>query len=69
MRWSANFFLSIKSKIIFLLSAAPSNLNLSTYLSTWQTFLEQNRKFIEHFDFIRDLAVEDPGDSPVIMAK
>ena len=27
------------------------------------------RQFIEPFDFIRDLAVEDPGDSPVIMAK
>ena len=49
--------------------ADPSNRNLDAYLQTWQTFLEENRQFIEHFDFIRDLAVEDPGDSPVIMAK
>ena len=47
----------------------PSNRNLTSYLQTWQTFLDENRQFIEHFDFIRDLAVEDPGDSPVIMAK
>ena len=47
----------------------PSNRDLDSYLQTWQTFLEENRQFIEHFDFIRDLAVEDPGDSPVIMAK
>ena len=51
------------------LRSAPSNQNLSAYLDTWQTFLADNRQFIEHFDFIRDLAVEDPGDSPVIMAK
>ena len=79
----------------------PSNRNLDKYLQTWETFLLENRQFIEHFDFIRqvplkhkifsgncilhllekkiklmkisfivrDLAVEDPGDSPVIMAK
>ena len=47
----------------------PSNRDLDSYLQTWQTFLDENRQFIEHFDFIRDLAVEDPGDSPVIMAK
>jgi len=49
--------------------SAPSNQNLSAYLDTWETFLAHNREFIEHFDFIRDLAVEDPGDSPVILAK
>ena len=62
---------------IFLLSnpllnvprSAPSNRNLSAYLDSWDSFLADNRQFIEHFDFIRDLAVEDPGDSPVIMAK
>ena len=47
----------------------PSNRDLDSYLQTWPTFLQENRQFIEHFDFIRDLAVEDPGDSPVIMAK
>ena len=54
---------------ISLSRSAPSNQNLTAYLDTWKIFLEQNREFIEHFDFIRDLAVEDPGDSPVIMAK
>ena len=69
----------------------PSNQNLSDYFQSWKIFLNENRDFIEHFDFIRlvfvilykilscnfscnfwyfrDLAVEDPGDSPVIMAK
>ena len=49
--------------------AAPENRNLSGYLDQWRDFLEENRQFIEPFDFIRDLAVEDPGDSSVIMAK
>ena len=35
----------------------------------WTNFLEKNQVYIKGFDFIRDMAVEDPGDSPIISAK
>lgn len=35
----------------------------------WTQFLEKNQVYIKGFDFIRDMAVEDPGDSPIISAK
>ena len=34
----------------------------------WKEFLRKNQKYIKGFDFIRDMAVEDPGDSPIISA-
>ena len=34
----------------------------------WTSYLERNEKYIKSFDFIRDMAVEDPGDSPIISA-
>ena len=34
----------------------------------WTSYLKRNKKYIETFDFIRDMAVEDPGDSPIISA-
>ena len=34
----------------------------------WTSYLIRNKKYIETFDFIRDMAVEDPGDSPIISA-
>ena len=35
----------------------------------WSWFLENNTKFILPLDYIRDIALEEPGDSPVLMAK
>ena len=34
----------------------------------WKRFVRLNRKYIQGFDFVRDMAVENPGDSPVISA-
>ena len=34
----------------------------------WTSYLERNQGYIKSFDFIRDMAVEDPGDSPIISA-
>ena len=35
----------------------------------WKLFLGNNTEFILPLDYIRDMAVEEPGDSPVLMAK
>ena len=35
----------------------------------WKEFLKKNEFYIKGFDFIRDMAVEDPGDSPIISAR
>ena len=35
----------------------------------WQNFLNENREYIMSLDFIRDLAVGDPGDTPIITAR
>ena len=35
----------------------------------WKMFLGNNTEFILPLDYIRDMAVEEPGDSPVLMAK
>ena len=34
----------------------------------WTSYLKRNQGYIKSFDFIRDMAVEDPGDSPIISA-
>ena len=34
----------------------------------WKKYVKRNKGYIESFDYIRDMAVEDPGDSPVITA-
>ena len=31
-------------------------------LEDWQGFLTNNSDFINPFDFVKDMAVEDPGD-------
>eukprot|EP00093_Oithona_nana_P005762 05762.XXX_302077_297100_1 [CDS] Oithona nana genome sequencing. len=35
-------------------------------MTDWKTFLEDNRDFIESFDFLKDLAIENPGESSVL---
>ena len=35
-------------------------------MTDWKTFLEDNRGFIESFDFLKDLAIENPGESSVL---
>ena len=35
-------------------------------MTDWETFLEENRGFIEPFDFLKDLAIENPGESSVL---
>ena len=34
----------------------------------WTSYLKRNQGYIKSFDFIRDMAVDDPGDSPIITA-
>ena len=34
----------------------------------WKEFLKNNTDFIHPFDYVKDMAVEDPGDSPIIAA-
>ena len=34
----------------------------------WKEFLKNNSNFIQNFDYVKDMAVEDPGDSPIITA-
>ena len=34
----------------------------------WREFLKNNSVFIHDFDFVKDMAVEEPGDSPIIAA-
>ena len=38
-------------------------------LGSLKEFSEENDAFIKTFDFIRDLAVEEPGDSPFLTAR
>ena len=33
---------------------------------TWKIYLDKNRDFVESFDFFKDLAVENPGEGPVL---
>ena len=35
----------------------------------WKIFLKKYQGYIKKFDFIRDMAVADPGDSPIISAR
>ena len=34
----------------------------------WKKFVKDNADFIHDFDFVKDMAVEDPGNSPIIAA-
>ena len=45
-----------------------NNTNTNFKKIDWQEFLKNNSAFIKDFDFVKDMAVEDPGDSPVISA-
>ncbi len=35
----------------------------------WKYFLGNNTEFILPLDYVRDMAVEEPGESPVLVAK
>jgi len=35
----------------------------------WREFAHNNSDFIKEFDFFRDMAVDDPGDSSIIHAR
>ena len=35
-------------------------------LTDWKTFLEENMEFIENFEFLKDLAIENPGESSIL---
>ena len=35
----------------------------------WEGFLANNSMFIAPMDFLRDMAVEDPGDSSILFAR
>jgi len=38
-------------------------------MSDWRGFLANNSDFVRPLDFVRDMAVEDPGDSSVLSAR
>lgn len=38
------------------------------YEVDWFEFLQNNTGFIKAFDYVKDMAVENPGDSPIIAA-
>ena len=35
----------------------------------WEKWLKKNPVYLKSFDFIRDMAVEEPGDTPIISAR
>ena len=45
--------------------------DINSYLDgfDWKNYLKRNQNYITGFDFIRDMAVEEPGDSPIISAR
>ena len=52
---------------LWQLYSKVNNTNIDTsILDDWETFLNDTASFIHEFDFVKDMAVEDPGDSPVI---
>ena len=51
--------------------AQSNTTDIKSYMEgfNWKKFLKRNKNYINGFDFIRDMAVEDPGDSPIINAR
>ncbi len=47
---------------LYMNSNKTNNENMANF-TDWKTFLSQNREFIESFDFLKDLAIENPGES------
>ncbi|XP_023347676.1 uncharacterized protein LOC111716453, partial [Eurytemora carolleeae] len=47
----------------------PSNQNISEKFENWEKFRSTFKEFIKTFDYIRDLAVDHPGDTPFISAR
>ena len=35
-------------------------------MTEWKSFLEEHRAFVESFDFLKDLAIDNPGESSVM---
>lgn len=48
------------------MNANRTGLDYHSNMTDWKTFLEENRGFIESFDFLKDLAIENPGESSVL---
>ena len=52
---------------LWQLYSKVNNTNIDkSILDDWESFLNDTASFIHEFDFVKDMAVEDPGDSPVI---
>ena len=51
--------------------AETNTTDVSKYIKSfdWKRFVKLNHKYIQGFDFIRDMAVEEPGNSPIISAR
>lgn len=52
-----------------LFSMTNSTSDLPPFEDDWKGFLTNNSGFIEPLDFVRDMAVEDPGHSSVLFAR
>jgi hypothetical protein len=62
--------LSNISKSSILSESAHQGLYPKIYkINNYLLFRDEWEVFIETFDYIRDLAVEEPGDSPIITAR
>ena len=35
-------------------------------MTEWKSFLEEHRAFVEPFDFLKDLAIDNPGESSIL---
>ena len=54
---------------LWQLYSKVNNTNIDTsQFENWEEFLNNTSHFIHDFDFVKDMAVEDPGDSPIIAA-
>ena len=51
------------------LNSTTLNRETNEELKDWKSFLKNNSDFIDPFDFVKDMAVEDPGDSPIISVR
>ena len=51
------------------LYSKENSTQVNTSSIDWKGFLANNTNFIHNFDFVKDMAVDDPGDSPIVTAR
>ena len=57
-------------KVWHVMMAQSNTTDISKFMEGFdlKRYMKEMRKYIKNFDYIRDMAVEDPGDSPIISA-